>query len=547
MNKDLQTSVAGIAMETETIQKNGVSPKDLIKRRRNNLLSKQGVEMKRVLISVLCLFIAISASVGQTLKRDSESNKYGYVNENGQWVIKPVFDDANEFYYYVDENGQLESNNLNRQKIPRRKDVAKGATDLVNDRNDQKIHSKSIAEVTVNGKEGVIRTDGSYLIEPIYNSVDIRRKYILVDQPGKGAGLLNFDGTYFIEPQYDKEGSSLEYLASGQSGFSYEDDSKSSSSSDNEDGSGKTIYVYYYTVRKDDKFGIIDSVGKYILEPKYDALIYTDVRNSISLFGVITECTENLEKRRYFGMSKEFCLLWGVVDFSGNVVIKPAYIDHEKINEKGYALKDARGNWTSFDKNGKILIEYGDKADRLGFNWYMKDGLSGLLDYRTGKILTPALYSNDFWSGGGESGLATAFHWNKWVLSDVQRDGKYGFIDTTGREVIEAKYENISENGMADNPCVDQWWWFAEELELQKNELYVRLIPAKLNGKWGYIDTQGKVVIDFKYFEAKDFDNNMLKDNKKPLANVILNDSDLTEGYIDAKGNFSKNAEDLQK
>jgi hypothetical protein len=39
MYKDLKKSlVASIAMETETIQKNGVSPKDLIMSRRNNLI-----------------------------------------------------------------------------------------------------------------------------------------------------------------------------------------------------------------------------------------------------------------------------------------------------------------------------------------------------------------------------------------------------------------------------------------------------------------------------------------------------------------------------
>jgi hypothetical protein len=45
MNKDLKTSVA--AMETETIQKNGVSPKDLIMSRRNNLMSEKGADVKQ--------------------------------------------------------------------------------------------------------------------------------------------------------------------------------------------------------------------------------------------------------------------------------------------------------------------------------------------------------------------------------------------------------------------------------------------------------------------------------------------------------------------
>ncbi|MDR1681703.1 MAG: WG repeat-containing protein [Prevotellaceae bacterium] len=79
-------------------------------------------------------------------------------------------------------------------------------------------------------------------------------------------------------------------------------------------------------------------------------------------------------------------------------------------------------------------------------------------------------------------------------------NGKYGYIDKTGAVVIPLKYDGV-------------------------DIFYEGLATVKLNGKWGYIDKTGTEVISFKYSEANGF--------SKGLAPVKLNGK---WGYIDKTG-----------
>ena len=70
------------------------------------------------------------------------------------------------------------------------------------------------------------------------------------------------------------------------------------------------------------------------------------------------------------------------------------------------------------------------------------------------------------------------------VLARVERNGKWGYINTTGREVIRCKYEEAGDfrDGRA---------------------------RVKLNDKWDYIDIKGKDVIPLEYEGAEDFCNGL--------------------------------------
>ena len=67
-------------------------------------------------------------------------------------------------------------------------------------------------------------------------------------------------------------------------------------------------------------------------------------------------------------------------------------------------------------------------------------------------------------------------------LAKVKRDGKYGFIDKTGKVVIPLNYD---------------WAWSFSE----------GLASVSQNGKYGFIDNTGKVVIPLKYDKADSFNN----------------------------------------
>ena len=85
-------------------------------------------------------------------------------------------------------------------------------------------------------------------------------------------------------------------------------------------------------------------------------------------------------------------------------------------------------------------------------------------------------------------------------FAGVELNGKYGFIDKTGREVIPCKYDYV--------------WDFEEGLAL-----------VKLNEKWGFVDTTGKEICPIKYDVIGQF--------KEGLALVELNNKC---GFIDKTG-----------
>jgi hypothetical protein len=87
-------------------------------------------------------------------------------------------------------------------------------------------------------------------------------------------------------------------------------------------------------------------------------------------------------------------------------------------------------------------------------------------------------------------------------LKRVSSDGRFGFIDFEGNEVIPLKYEDAFNftNGLA---------------------------PVKLDGKWGYIDVAGNEITPFKYDEAINFQNSA------DIAPVIIGKY---YGFIDKTG-----------
>jgi len=84
----------------------------------------------------------------------------------------------------------------------------------------------------------------------------------------------------------------------------------------------------------------------------------------------------------------------------------------------------------------------------------------------------------------------------------VYKDGKYGYIDSTGNEVVPCIYDSTNYSGFADD-----------------------MLAVKKDGLWGYVNKEGVEVVPCIYQEAYDFNEG--------LAMV---GQDNFYGYIDKKG-----------
>ena len=94
-----------------------------------------------------------------------------------------------------------------------------------------------------------------------------------------------------------------------------------------------------------------------------------------------------------------------------------------------------------------------------------QNGKWGFID-NTGKVVIPLNYD---WTWSFSEGLAA-----------VERNGKWGFIDNTGKVVVPLNYDDAGS--------------FSEGLAL-----------VSRNGKYGFVDKTGKVVIPLKYDKADSF------------------------------------------
>lgn len=94
-------------------------------------------------------------------------------------------------------------------------------------------------------------------------------------------------------------------------------------------------------------------------------------------------------------------------------------------------------------------------------------------------------------------------------LTRVGLNGKFGYIDDAGKEVVPVIYEELGDFGDGNRPAV-----------------------AKLRGMYGYIDANGKQVTDFVYHEAFSFD---WDSRLAPVCKKKYN-GDFVFGYIDLHG-----------
>jgi len=258
----------------------------------------------------------------------------------------------------------------------------------------------------------------------------------------------------------------------------------------------------------------------------------------------------------------------GFIDKTGKVVIQIIY-DGVKDFSEGLAAVSKNYKWGYIDKTGKVVVpleyDYGASPFREGLARVSKDGKYGYID-KTGKVVIPLEY---FVAGDFHDGLACV---SKSTASNYY-DKKYGYIDKTGKVVIPFEYDrgsNFSEglavvvknnlNGVIDKTgkfivpfgdikhedgyritnfkdgvaiivknekksLIDKTGKVIASLD-QYDDLFGfgdKMISVRKDGKYGYIDTTGKLVIPLEYNRALNF-----------YEGVAYVAKDEGYGYIDA-------------
>ena len=311
------------------------------------------------------------------------------------------------------------------------------------------------------------------------------KKALKVKKDGK-YGLINMDGKEIVPLEYDE----IVPIAQVENSFK---------------------------VKKDDKYGIVDDEGKIVIEPQYSDI---DVLGTDNKSGFIVKTVDTGK--------------YGIVDYSNTVILPANYEGIEKVYGNDMYTVISSGEQIIVNKSGENVITKGFSTVKQilsnqenAFIFGNSSKKYGIKDMNGTNLIEPQY--DDLQET--ETGTFIA-----------SKDGKYGIIDINNAEKVPFEYDSILYYKKADIYVAEDSNYNAKILngnletklegifvELNEDKGYLKLrngddynyynfrfeeksetdlFPnrtlylSKKDGKYGFVDKNGKVVVDYIYDDA---------------------------------------------
>lgn len=402
-------------------------------------------------------------------------------------------------------------------------------------KNKDVVINKTYYTVYNDGKYGVIDQDGNIVINPEYIE--------MISIPNKSKAIFvcvyninDQDGTYETKVINAKN----EQILTGYDKIE---------AIDNYDSKQNVWYEdNLLRVFRNNKYGLINFEGTEILACEYDEITaLKGVKNNILVkkdgkIGLVNEKGQTIIKTEYKeiltlkeGYQNEYIVInenntYGVISAAGTVLVEPKFEQVKYLYSSTlFAVKEA-GVWKVINTEGTIIIDggYTDITQAKGDNIIVvKDGKYGVIT-ATKEQKVPMEYEE----------LKYAFS----VYYIAKKDGKYGVINIENEAIINFEYLNMvyvekggfiqadkteTETVIFDNNLAIKITGIISEVNLDLGYIkaYVdneykyynfkfeekntgdlltanTLFLSKKDGKYGYLNNSGKIVIDYIYDDA---------------------------------------------
>lgn len=505
-----------------------------------------------------------------------KDNKMGVIDTKGNIIVEPIYDDVkipnpqrSVFICEKDESKIVQ--NANKETIfTEYEEVSaidtKGTVSNIP-------YEKQVLRYKQNGKYGLINYEGKVITKPIYESIDgleNKESELLVKQNGK-YGVINQKGAKIVKAEYD------DIVADGY----YDEEQK------------YALSGYVTTLKTQDgyRYGYINSKREKVLDVKYNSIYRVlELNNAEDVYLIATRngqvgvvkngkvivnyAYQNIEYDDYNNLFiLERSSKIGVADSEGNQIIP---VDYEQINIKGIYIQAIGfdGNTTYFDINGnKIEGKYESVLKTNNENYLItidKNGQYGIINAQEEVVLEnnyrylEYLYE-DYFIASNEDGYLGIIN----NIGDIVVEFQYEVLQKVDNtNVIEAKKmtENITELYSAklekvytqENASIYIYENYIEvystnevvDFDLQGNKIENTLVHAgglfakKKDDKWGLIDSQNNVVVDFIYDKTTSLNEYGFAGIKKDGKwGVINSNGDIIQEPIYNMENVSKNPE----
>lgn len=430
-------------------------------------LNYQKVFAVIIAIAVVIMFIFIMKNVlneREKITKDYEyfalyaNNKWGVINQDGEQVIIPSYQemivipnkekDVFICTYNIDEQTgtyQTKVMNSKNEEIFKEYEQIEALENI--DENDNVWYEEKVLKVKKNAKYGLTDFNGKELLPVEYDEITVLNgiaNSIIIRKDGK-VGLVNDSGTIIIQPEYAE----IKNL-------------------------GNTYKNGYITKSQDGKYGVIGATKKQILENKYDEISQI--------------CLENYYLVKEAGKQK-------LVDSKGNTIVEEGFDEIKSATSDGIIF--VKNNlYGEMNTAGEITIEakYQDlKEAKQGEYIAKQNDLYGIID-QTQNINLAFNYTGITYNEDANLYIAEDAEYKTSVI-----DNKFS-IKVTGilSEI------NVDESYIRMR-VDDEYKYYTLRGEEKSNTQILKdntIFLSKKDGKYGYVDKKGKVVVDYIYDDA---------------------------------------------
>lgn len=306
-----------------------------------------------------------------------------------------------------------------------------------------------LAKVKLNGKYGVINSEGKLVIPAIFEDISINENGLIIVTNSNKKGLFNADGSRITDFIY-------QYIDNFSNGLAMVDNGNFISRYNFIDKSGKEISIQKYedvlsfseglaAVKLKDLWGFIDRNGKLIVPFKY---------NKVYSFNEGLAAVKQNDK-------------WGYIDKTGKFILALKYSDATSFID-GFANASINGKWGKIDRKGKEVMP-------------MK--YSSILNFENGFALQAQFGKYWYINKNGQNVFNLKFDDAQLFKNGyawVKLNEKWGCIDTIGKFILKPQFESPGE--IAENK-----------------------VAIKENKKWGYYNLNGQQIIKPTYGIASPF------------------------------------------
>ena len=287
------------------------------------------------------------------------------------------------------------------------------------------------------------------------------------------------------------------------------------------------------TVKKDGKWGYIDKSGNIVIDCIYDdAKSFSEGLAPVEKdgkYGFINTKGETVVEQKYretYNFEFGYAVVrqnsyYGVIDKNGIEIIKPdKYTGNIVVVSDGlFFVPGPNGGYDIIDKDSNVIIDGIANAGKYsnglipvkeiasGTQNPMQNGKWAYIDEKGNKVID---YIYDF-AGSFVDGIA-----------GVVYDGKIGYINTKGEYVIEPQYTYSDKVILRDYSCGIVSIYDGEKsiyFDENGNKLFDSnngyssfsedFVKCEKDDQYGYMNKEGKLVIDYKYYYASDFSNGL--------------------------------------